>query len=206
MSHRTVLIAALAWLGFSIGAVHFGLLSWWLPAPFPQLLLVGLTLALLGVFFAVRSFRRWALQVDARILASIHLVRFVGAYFLILHAQGRLPYAFAVPGGWGDIVIAGLAAGLLWISPRSATGRYAWLAWNMVGLAEILFVVATAARLGLADPLSMAPLTHLPLGLLPTFVVPIIITTHVILLVQLARVKSERGIGERLASTGTDRP
>jgi hypothetical protein len=56
----------------------------------------------------------------------------------------------------------------------------------VLGLADILFVVATAARLALADPASMAALLRLPLSLLPTFLVPLIIASHVVLGVRLA--------------------
>ena len=48
-------------------------------------------------------------------------------------------------------------------------------------------MVATAARLGLADRESMAALVRLPLSLLPTFLVPLIIASHVVLGVRLAR-------------------
>jgi hypothetical protein len=48
-------------------------------------------------------------------------------------------------------------------------------------------VVVTAARLGLADPASMAALLRLPLSLLPTFLVPLIIASHVILGLRLWR-------------------
>lgn len=57
----------------------------------------------------------------------------------------------------------------------------------MLGLLDILFVVATAGRLGLAAPASMAAVLRLPLSLLPTFLVPLIITSHVLLAIRLAR-------------------
>jgi hypothetical protein len=59
--------------------------------------------------------------------------------------------------------------------------------WNVLGLADILFVVVTAAWLGVAEPESMAALLRLPLSLLPTFLVPLIIASHVVLGVRLAR-------------------
>src|SRR5437868_4690458 len=60
------------------------------------------------------------------------------------------------------------------------------LFWKNLGFTDILFVVSTAARLGLADPQSMKALTRLPLALLPTFLVPIIIATHLLLFFRLA--------------------
>ena len=52
-------------------------------------------------------------------------------------------------------------------------------------LADILFVIATAARLALANPLSMSALLRVPLSLLPTYFLPLIIATHVVLFVRL---------------------
>ncbi|MBI3885606.1 MAG: hypothetical protein HY302_07745 [Opitutae bacterium] len=68
-----------------------------------------------------------------------------------------------------------------------ATRRRAITIWNVIGFVDILLVVGTAARLGLADPAQMRALTYLPLSLLPTFLVPLIIATHVILYARLQR-------------------
>ena len=68
-----------------------------------------------------------------------------------------------------------------------ATRTRAITIWNVVGLIDILLVVATAARLGLQDPDQMRALTVLPLSLLPTFLVPLIISTHVIIFFRLRR-------------------
>jgi hypothetical protein len=138
-------------------------------------------------------FRAWLSEIDARWLVGLHLTRFVGAYFLYLYGQGQLPYTFAVPGGWGDIAVASLAAILLAAGPpRDAWRRSAYIVWNVFGLADILFVVTTAARLAAADPESMAALLRLPLSLLPTFLVPLIIASHVVLGVRLVRQSAVR--------------
>ncbi len=116
----------------------------------------------------------------------MHGSRFVGIYFLVLHKRGQLPYAFAVPGGWGDILVAVTAVAVAVLAdPARPSGCAALLAWNVLGLADILFVVTTAGRLGSADPASMSALLRLPLSLLPTFLVPIIIATHILMLVRL---------------------
>ena len=127
--------------------------------PIPQLVIVGLTAALLVGFFAVPGLRRWARQVDLRALVLVHVTRFVGIYFLILHARGELPWAFAVPGGWGDIVAAASAALVAALAdPARPRGRGAILAWNVFGFVDIAMVVATAVRLATADPQSMRAL------------------------------------------------
>jgi hypothetical protein len=63
----------------------------------------------------------------------------------------------------------------------------AYSIWNVIGLVDILFVVATAARLGLTAPESMRALLRLPLSLLPTWLVPLIIASHVLLGIRLAQ-------------------
>ena len=99
---------------------------------------------------------------------------------------GRSP---AVPGGWGDIAVAATALPLLLVRPDSPAGRRVYLAWNVLGLFDILGVVLTAARLAFRDPGSMQALLELPLSLLLTFVVPIIVATHVWMLGRLTRAR-----------------
>jgi hypothetical protein len=118
----------------------------------------------------------------------VHLARFVGFYFLFLYGLGELPWEFAVPGGLGDIAVATLAVvmlAVLWMN--GPAGHRLLVAWNVLGLVDILFVVATAARLNLARPGSMHALTTLPLSLLPTFLVPLIIGSHLAMLARLRR-------------------
>jgi hypothetical protein len=183
-SSRTVVVAGLAWLLLATAA---GTVST-LPASAPPFAVFGLTALVLAAAWCLGGFGAWLAAIDERWLVALHLTRFVGAYFLYLYAHDELPYAFAVPGGLGDIAVAILAALLLlWGSPRDARRRAAYTAWNALGLVDILFVVVTAARLGLANPPSMAALLRLPLSLLPTFLVPLIIASHVILAWRLWR-------------------
>ena len=147
--------------------------------PWPQAILVSLTLATLLSLYRIGPIHSWAIHVDPRRLVAFHLTRFVGIYFLVLYSRGELPYEFAVIGGWGDIIVAAAAIPLMLTGPLTAGRRRLYLIWNVIGLVDILFVVATATRLALADPASMAPLLRLPLSLLITFVVPVVIATHV---------------------------
>lgn len=184
---RLAFAVAAAWLAAATAVGATGVLDR-LPRPALQLVLFALTLLLLAAGAFVAPVRRWALSLDARHVVALHACRFVGFYFLLLHRQGRLPYAFAVPGGWGDVLVASSAVALAWtVDPAPAAGRRLHFAWNVAGLVDILMVVGTAARLGLADPASMRELAQLPLSLLPTFLVPPIIASHVLLFVLLRR-------------------
>jgi len=156
--------------------------------PAPQVILVALTAGLLAAGALVPGLRRWAGAVDLRTLVALHLTRFVGVYFLVLYRRGELPYAFAVPGGWGDILVATLALVLLLaVPPTGAWGRRLYLGWNVLGLLDILAVVAAGAAEWVSRPESMQPLLRLPLSLLITFLVPLIIASHVLLLARLLR-------------------
>jgi hypothetical protein len=187
VSTRRVLLIGLGWLLIATAFGAAGVMRSLPPAATP-LVLLGLTAVVLAVAWRRAGFQAWLSTLDERWLVALHLTRFVGAYFLYLYGHGQLPYAFAVPAGWGDIAVASLAAILLVAGPpRDAPRRAAYIIWNVLGLVDILFVVATAGRLVLADSASMAALRGLPLSLLPTFLVPLLIASHVVLGVRLLR-------------------
>jgi hypothetical protein len=178
-SGRAYLVIALAWLGLAIALGASGRLAELRP-PAPQLVLGGLTAGLLIAGATAPGFRAWLWQMDLRSIVALHLTRFIGIYFLALYARGELPYAFAVPGGWGDILVASLALLLLVKVPHLERRPHVLIGWNLLGLADILLVAGTATRLALTDPASMQALLRLPLSLLPTFLVPLIIASHVL--------------------------
>lgn len=157
-----------------------------LPGAATPVILLGITATLLGAFWGSQAFRAWVDQVELKYLVAVHLTRFVGIYFLVLHGRGELPGRFAISAGWGDILVA-TGAALLLLVPGLLKSQRAVLGWNCVGLIDILFVVATAAGLVAADRESMSALTRLPLSFLPTVVVPLIISTHVVMMIRLFR-------------------
>jgi hypothetical protein len=178
-------LAGLLWFLVALAASASGALEQLRP-PAPQLVLVGLTGALVVAGVASPRFRAWAFSLDLRVVVALHLTRFVGAAFLVYYRRGELPFAFAVPGGWGDIAVATAAILVLASGAPSTPGRRViYGVWNMFGLADFLFVVFTAARLAFADPDSMRALLRLPLSLLPTFLVPILIASHVLIAARL---------------------
>lgn len=182
------------WLLIAIAAGASGVLASLVP-PIPQLILLGLVLVLLAAFWLSSKLKAWCLGIDLKVFMLFYLVRFVGIYFLILYSEGRLPYDFAVPGGWGDIVTAAFALVLILFVPASGkTGWSIYFLWNLLGLIDILFVVATAGRLAMAAPESMGELLKLPLSLLPTFIVPIIIYIHIVIFLRLYNSK-KKGYG-----------
>jgi hypothetical protein len=184
----SVLVRLFFWLWFAAAVAlgHFRALERLPPAGIP-LVVFGTAGALLYAYFRLPALRAWVDALDLRALVLLHVTRFVGIYFLVLHQRGDLPRAFAIPAGIGDIAVAAMALPVA-LAPLTHSGRRRVVTvWNVVGLVDILLVAATAARLNLADPAQMWTFRQLPLALLPTFLVPLIIATHVIIFVRLAR-------------------
>lgn len=174
------------WFGTAVAAGHFLWLQR-LPPVGVQAIILGLVAVVLLAYFRVAAVRAWVDAIDLRGLVLLHVTRFVGIYFLVLYQRGELPRGFAVPAGFGDIVVATMALPVAFAPLEPDARRRAIRIWNVVGLADMLMVIVTAARITLAHPLQLRPLTHLPLSLLPTFLVPLIIATHVIIFVRIAR-------------------
>jgi len=137
-----------------------------------------------------KAFREWLKALDLRAMMALHVTRFVGLYFLWLYGRGELPYRFAVPGGWGDIIVATGAVIILASWSTFGRTRPVLFIWNLYGFVDILFVVATAAAEAMAMPASMAALLRMPLSLLATFLVPLIISSHLLIFARLRRAVS----------------
>jgi hypothetical protein len=183
-SNRFVTLVLLGWLCFAVG-----LGGWFYKASAPAVAATVWTLTALVLLacWKIAPIRVWALNVDVRWLMLFHLSRlFAGVYFLMLCQRDQLPCGFARTAGWGDMVVAVLAVAVVG-AMRTEFAKPLLLIWNTIGLIDIIFVVFSALRFGLQDWQAMHALRELPLSLLPTFLVPIIIASHVLIFVRLAR-------------------
>jgi len=188
-------LAGTAWLALAVVAGATGAVAR-LQKPWPQVVLLGITAGLVIGYRRARGFRAWLDGLSLRTILGLHLSRLVGIYFLVLYGRGELPFAFAVPGGWGDIIAAIGALGVMAATTSFSKRRLLIGAWNVFGLLDILMVVITAARLYLAEPTSLRALLTLPLSLLPTFLVPLIIASHLLVFRRLT-------LASRASSTRT---
>lgn len=162
-----------------------------LTPPLPQIVIFVLVITLLVIFNLFTTLKIWIMSINIKYLIGVHISRLVGIYFLVLYSRNLLPYDFAVKGGLGDIFIAVTALILIiFISKESRVNDKIYLVWNTFGFIDIMFVVLTAARIGIKNPHEISELFKLPLSLLPTFLVPIIIFTHVIIFIRLFRNKN----------------
>jgi hypothetical protein len=182
--NRLVILMLLGWVCLALG------LSGWLheaSAPAVAATVWTLTALVLLACWKIAPIRVWTLSIPLRWLVLFHLTRlFAGAYFLVLCQRGQLPCGFATPAGWGDIIIAVFTLPVI-AAKRTEFAKKLLLVWNTIGLIDIIFVVFSALRFGLRDWQSMSALRELPLSLLPTFLVPLIIASHVVIFVRLAR-------------------
>lgn len=158
-------------------------------APAIAIIVWSLTAIVMLLWWRVPLVRSWVDSLPLRALIVLHLCRFVGFYFLILGREGRLPEAFAFPAGVGDIAVAFVALAL--VASRLVQSRWLVIAWNILGLADIIAVVFNALRCGLRDWQSMAALRELPLAMLPTFFVPLILASHILIFVRPERNRLE---------------
>jgi len=180
---RFMTLVLLGWLCFAVGLA--GLFH---NASAPAVAATVWTLTALALIacWKIGPIGVWALNVDLRWLVLFHLLRLVaGVYFLVLCQRAKLPCAFAMRAGWGDIIVAVLTLAVL-AAMRTEFAKTLLLIWNTIGLLDIIFVVFSALRFGFTDWQSMQALRELPLSLLPTFLVPLIIASHVLIFIRLA--------------------
>lgn len=181
-SLRRLLFLLLLWGLAAAAAGAFHLLPHLPPAAAP-LLIGGLTVGFSVALARVGWLRSAAGALGIRTILAVHLGRFVGFYFLWLHAQGRLPVEFAERAGWGDIVAAAGALALL-VWPEGPGFRRALLWWNFIGAADLLVAVGTAGWLTFTRPGSMTEIAGLPLALIPLWAVPVLLSSHIYLVRQ----------------------
>jgi hypothetical protein len=146
---------------------------------------------LIPIAAGVALFWRWPIlrrvieSVPQEWIASVQFYRVLGLIFLVLYAEGRLPGAFALPAGSGDVLV-GLLAPIVGIAvARQWRGSSSLLrAWNLLGIADLIVAIATGflsspspfQMLGFDRPNEL--ISAFPLALIPVFLVPLSILLH----------------------------
>ncbi len=164
------------------------------PGTPPLPILIGFTAPLIVFlvgFWMSSSFRAFVLSIDLRVMTAIQAWRFVGLGFLALYAHGVLSGIFAWPAGLGDIAIAVTAPWMLaaLIRRPSFAASKTFIAWNVLGILDLVVAVGTGAFVALAGEATTSPMAQLPLLLIPAYLVPICIMLHTAALLQARRVE-----------------
>ncbi len=162
--------------------------------PLPFGLAAGIPVVAFLVWFAASpGFREFLLSLNPRVLTAVQSWRVEGLTFLILATYGILPKMFALPAGWGDITI-GVTAPLAVLLLAKPEHRRGFLAWQMLGMLDLVTAVALGALSGALAPhgIVTSPMTVLPLSLIPTFAVPLLMMLHIICVAQALRWPARR--------------
>jgi len=195
----------ITWLGVAIPLITWLALIWISAAAGvfevgrSQVPLVPLAITLppvIGLTLLMRS-SRIAAAMDAappEWLVSIQVYRVFGANFLVMWAYGAIPGVFALPAGSGDLLVGLLALpAALYLASGAAYGRAVAVAWNLLGIADLITAV-TLGALSSPGPLQLLSKVHpnvvafsYPIVMTPTFAVPLSLILHGLSLRQLWR-------------------
>ena len=118
-----------------------------------------------------------------RAIATLHSFRFFGLVFLVPGVVGDLPASFTTVAAYGDFA-TGLLAMLALITLRIRP--LFWLfsvAFNLVGVADILLDYYHATQIGLPEMAGQLGATYA----IPILYVPLLMITHVVALAWLVR-------------------
>jgi len=139
-----------------------------------------------------RTFRRFVLDLDLRLLTAVQTWRVIGGMFLFLYALNLRPALFAFPAGLGDVAV-GVAA--VFVLRAMIDGHSNWrrrvVLLNLGGLLDFVGAIGTGvltsnSSLGLFAPATpMASMGMMPLSLIPSFLVPLWTIVHFASLLQL---------------------
>jgi hypothetical protein len=156
-------------------------------------LLIPLAVAAIGLWQS-ESIARLVSAIPLHWLVAAQVYRVGGGTFLMLWADGRLPWQFALPAGIGDVATGIAAIVVAARLARNAIGaRRATYAWCLFGIADLVVAIAIGAMTspGRAHLVALdAPnllMTAYPLVMVPTFAVPLALMLHGLVLLRLRR-------------------
>lgn len=161
----------------------------------PWFVIGPVSIALLAILLSP-ALRRVLAAVSVPAVIGVQLYRVIGVVFVILLAQGQLPAHFALPAGWGDIVV-GLTAPLVALALARGVrgGRTLAVGWNVFGLVDLALAVGMGTGFlvpflvpELGPRVAPAPAMGVfPMILVPTFAVPVSVLLHLIAAGRLGR-------------------
>lgn len=156
-------------------------------------LLIPLTVGAIGLWRS-ESIAKLVSAIPLHWLVAAQVYRIGGGIFLVLWADGHLPWQFALPAGIGDVttgVIATIVAARL--AQNATDAHWATYTWCLFGIADLVVAIAMGAMTspGRAHLLALdAPnllMTAYPLVMVPTFAVPLALMLHGLVLLRLRR-------------------
>jgi hypothetical protein len=156
-------------------------------------LLIPLTIAAIGLWRS-ESVARLVSAIPLPFLVAAQIYRVGGGIFLVLWADGRLPWQFALPAGIGDVTTALVSIVVAAQLARNAVGaRRATYLWSLFGIADLAVAIMMGAMTSPGRPHLLAfdapnlLISSYPLVMVPTFAVPLALMLHGLVLMRLGR-------------------
>jgi hypothetical protein len=198
-------LGAGAWFAVVTVLAAAGLFTSRLGTPAIGIFVVGPVLLVAATGLHAGVMHRLAIGIPLAVLVVVNAGRLLGAFFLLLTADGRLSPTFASTAGWGDITAAVLSLPVAWLVHRRAPGwRPLALAWNAFGFVDLLVAVTLGVGSQPAFPLRFifeepgtALMASLPWLLIPGYLVPLYLLTHLAVFAQLAASAGRRAWPDR---------
>ena len=162
-------------------------------------LLIPPTVAAIGLWQS-ESIARLVAAIPLHWLVAAQVYRVAGGIVLVLWADGRMPWQFALPAGIGDVATASVAVVVAALLARNASGAHrATYAWCLFGIADIVVATimgamtspAAAHLLGLEAPNLL--IASYPLVMHPFYGVPLALMLHGLVLWRLGRAAAATG-------------
>jgi hypothetical protein len=190
----TVTIAGL-WIGFAIALATTGIYaSTATPVPAVGVVLALPLVAIGGAALLSARVRETLRALPVPLLLGLNALRILpGAFILLLASQGKLSGPFPQSAGWGDIIVGVIAIPLMLVTARNpAGGRYALLAWNILGTLDLMEAVVLGVLSAPGSPqqifggaIGSTAMWSLPWSTIPTLLVPFYFITHGIIFARL---------------------
>ena len=156
-------------------------------------LLIPIAVAAIGLWQS-ESIAQLVSAIPLHWLVAAQVYRIGGGIFLVLWADGRLPWQFALPAGIGDVTTGVVAVVVATMLAQGAFGaRRATLSWCLFGIADLVVAIAMGAMTSPGRPHLLAfdapnlLITSDPLVMVPTFAVPLALMLHGLVLSRLRR-------------------
>jgi hypothetical protein len=180
--HAAVIVSLITWFVVRMILGHSRIVA---PAQLvPLSFLVIFSAAALALVFSP-IFRRAALSIPQERLIGIHFVRVGGFVFLTFLDMRLLPPQFALPAGYGDLIVGVTAPFVVYaLHQNKPYGRKLAFAWNVLGLLD--FTIALGTGMTFIGPYvrqlarsghSIAYLDYVLM--IPGFAVPILVLMHI---------------------------
>jgi hypothetical protein len=194
------------WLAVAVPLIAWFVVADWLgrsgiydprPDGLPLLPIAIAAPLIVGLALTLRSSRLAAVldAIPSSWLIGVQVYRVLGLVFLLQLARGLAPWQFALPAGIGDVATGLLALPVASsIMARGISAGPKAVAWNLFGIADLVFAIAMGA---LTTPGPVQALAFdapngfaYPLVMIPTFAVPLSLILHGLSLRQLLRRKA----------------